>query len=112
MSAVVVVGAGIVGASVAYHLARRGVSVTLIDGGASPATGVTGDSFAWIGGSEAIGRVAPRICADPSWRTTNDPGLIRTIVVTRDFEAREVRDGRLLLTGEPAAALRRPRPQR
>jgi glycine/D-amino acid oxidase-like deaminating enzyme len=49
MSAVVVVGAGIVGSSVAYHLARRGVSVTLLDQGPSPATGVTGDSFAWIG---------------------------------------------------------------
>ncbi|WP_188191575.1 NAD(P)/FAD-dependent oxidoreductase [Nonomuraea sp. SYSU D8015] len=51
MSAVAVVGAGIVGASVAYHLARRGVSVTLIDQAASPAAGVTGDSFAWIGDS-------------------------------------------------------------
>lgn len=50
MSAVVVVGAGIVGSSVAYHLARQGVPVTLLDQGPSPATGVTGDSFAWIGG--------------------------------------------------------------
>ncbi|WP_327358326.1 NAD(P)/FAD-dependent oxidoreductase [Streptomyces sp. NBC_01304] len=49
MSAVVVVGAGIVGSSVAYHLACRGVPVTLLDQGPSPATGVTGDSFAWIG---------------------------------------------------------------
>ena len=46
---VVVVGAGIVGASVAYHLARVGARVVLIDK-ALPATGVTGDSFAWIGG--------------------------------------------------------------
>lgn len=49
MSAVAVVGAGIVGASVAYHLARRGVPVTLIDRAASPAAGATGDSFGWIG---------------------------------------------------------------
>lgn len=49
MSAVVVVGAGIVGSSVAYHLAHRGVPVTLLDQGPAPATGVTGDSFAWIG---------------------------------------------------------------
>lgn len=48
MSAVVVVGAGIVGSSVAYHLARRGVPVTLLEQGPGPATGVTGDSFAWI----------------------------------------------------------------
>ncbi|MGW5434339.1 NAD(P)/FAD-dependent oxidoreductase [Streptomyces sp. NPDC004059] len=50
MSAVAVVGAGIVGSSVAYHLARQGVPVTLLDQGPSPATGVTGDCFAWIGG--------------------------------------------------------------
>ena len=47
----VVVGAGIVGASVAYHLARRGLPVTLIDRAPSPAGGVTRDSFAWIGDS-------------------------------------------------------------
>jgi len=49
MSTVAIVGAGIVGASVAYHLARRGVSVTLIDRAPSPATGATGESFGWIG---------------------------------------------------------------
>ncbi|MFG2653543.1 NAD(P)/FAD-dependent oxidoreductase [Streptomyces sp. NPDC048436] len=48
MPAVVVVGAGIVGSSVAYHLARRGVSVTLLEQGPAPATGVTAGSFAWI----------------------------------------------------------------
>ena len=32
---IVVVGAGIVGASVAYHLARRGVAVVVIDGAAA-----------------------------------------------------------------------------
>lgn len=46
-----IIGAGIVGASVAYHLARHGASVTLIDRAPSPASGVTGSSFAWIGGS-------------------------------------------------------------
>ncbi|MEW1830490.1 FAD-dependent oxidoreductase [Streptomyces sp. NPDC088196] len=51
MSVVVVVGAGIVGSSVAYHLARRGVPVTLLEQGPAPGTGVTGNSFAWIGGS-------------------------------------------------------------
>lgn len=48
MSPVVVIGAGIVGASVAYHLAYRGVPVTLVER-AYPAAGVTGASFAWIG---------------------------------------------------------------
>jgi glycine/D-amino acid oxidase-like deaminating enzyme len=47
---VVVVGAGIVGASVAYHAARAGAAVTLVDAG-RPGSGVTADSFAWIVGA-------------------------------------------------------------
>jgi glycine/D-amino acid oxidase-like deaminating enzyme len=50
-SPVVVVGAGIVGASVTYHLARLGVPVTVIDRWPAPAAGVTATSFAWIGDS-------------------------------------------------------------
>lgn len=46
---VAVVGAGIVGAAVAYELARAGAEVLLLDK-SLPASGVTGDSFAWIGG--------------------------------------------------------------
>jgi glycine/D-amino acid oxidase-like deaminating enzyme len=44
---VVVAGAGIIGASVAYQLAKRGAAVTVLDrdGGAS---GATANSFAWI----------------------------------------------------------------
>ncbi len=49
-SELIVVGAGIVGASVAYHAARAGASVILVDGG-QPGGGVTADSFAWIGAS-------------------------------------------------------------
>jgi glycine/D-amino acid oxidase-like deaminating enzyme len=49
MAPVVIVGAGIVGASVAYHLARQGLPVTLIERASAPAAGVTGASFAWIG---------------------------------------------------------------
>ena len=44
---VVVIGAGIVGASLAYHLAVKGANVTLIEGG-EIASGVTATSFAWI----------------------------------------------------------------
>ncbi|WP_327222729.1 NAD(P)/FAD-dependent oxidoreductase [Kibdelosporangium aridum] len=47
---VVVVGAGIVGASVAYHAACAGATVTLVDAG-RPGAGVTADSFAWVGAS-------------------------------------------------------------
>ena len=42
-----VIGAGIVGASIAYHLARRGVDVVIVDR-VGPAAGATGKSFAWI----------------------------------------------------------------
>lgn len=47
---VIVVGAGIVGASVAYHAALAGAAVTLLDAG-RPGAGVTADSFAWVGAS-------------------------------------------------------------
>lgn len=46
---IVVVGAGIVGACVAYHAAASGAHVVLLDA-SLPASGVTGASFAWIGG--------------------------------------------------------------
>ena len=44
---VVVAGAGIVGASIAYHLARSGASVTVIDK-AGPATNASRGTFAWV----------------------------------------------------------------
>ena len=44
---VAVVGAGIVGGAIAFHLARRGAKVTLIDAG-EPGMGATSHSFAWI----------------------------------------------------------------
>lgn len=44
---VVVAGAGIVGASIAYHLARAGASVTVIDR-QGPATHASRGTFAWI----------------------------------------------------------------
>jgi len=47
---VLVVGAGIIGASIAYHLAQRGARVTLVDRG-QPAGEATEKSFAWINAS-------------------------------------------------------------
>lgn len=41
------VGGGIMGASIAYHLAKRGGAVTLLEKRA-PAAGATANSFAWI----------------------------------------------------------------
>ncbi len=44
---VVIAGGGIIGASIAYGLARRGADVTLLER-AVPGTGTTANSFAWI----------------------------------------------------------------
>jgi len=44
---VVVVGAGIVGASIAYHLARRQVAVTVLERH-RPGAGASSHSFAWL----------------------------------------------------------------
>ncbi|MGI8913772.1 MAG: FAD-dependent oxidoreductase [Chloroflexota bacterium] len=47
MPRVVVIGAGVVGAAVAYRLAGVGAQVTLVDQGA-PGEGTTSTSFAWL----------------------------------------------------------------
>ena len=44
----VVVGAGIVGASVAYHLALKGLRVVVLEKEAAPAMGSTGKSAAGV----------------------------------------------------------------
>ena len=44
---VVVVGAGIVGASIAFHLSRRGAEVVVMDR-LRPGAGASGHSFAWL----------------------------------------------------------------
>ena len=44
---VVIAGGGILGANIAYQLAKRGAPVTLLDR-ATPGTGATANSFAWI----------------------------------------------------------------
>lgn len=49
---VVVIGAGIVGASLTYHLASKGANVTLVEAH-DIASGVTATSFAWLNTSRA-----------------------------------------------------------
>jgi len=75
---IVVIGAGIVGASLAYHLASKGAQVTVVEAGAI-ASGVTGTSFAWINTSCAgIDPIAAlRGGAIAAWRQleTQVPGL-------------------------------------
>lgn len=47
---IVIIGGGIVGASICYRLAKRGADVTLVERH-GPAAGATGRSFAWINAS-------------------------------------------------------------
>jgi glycine/D-amino acid oxidase-like deaminating enzyme len=47
---VVVIGAGIIGASIAYHLSKRGCEVIVVER-RSPAAQASGNSFAWINAS-------------------------------------------------------------
>jgi len=47
MRHIVIAGAGILGASLAYHLAKRGARVTIVDS-QHPAAGATGKSFGWL----------------------------------------------------------------
>lgn len=44
---VLVIGGGIIGASIGYHLVRRGADVTIVEGN-RPAGGATENSFAWL----------------------------------------------------------------
>ena len=44
---IVVIGAGIVGSAIAFHLSRRGAEVTLLDSD-EPGLGASSHSFAWI----------------------------------------------------------------
>ena len=44
---IVIAGAGIVGASIAYHLAKRGAEVTILEA-LEPGSGATGKSLGWI----------------------------------------------------------------
>ena len=54
---VVVVGAGVTGASIAYHAACRGLAVTVVDR-ELPGMGATRHSFGWIGRSTDSGPAA------------------------------------------------------
>ncbi len=46
----IVLGAGIIGAAIAYRLSEAGAPVTVVDG-AMPASGASGRSFGWINAS-------------------------------------------------------------
>lgn len=66
---VLVIGGGIVGASIAYHLARAGAAVTLLDQ-RPPVQGTTAASFAWLNGSSGLSEayVQLRLASMQAWR--------------------------------------------
>jgi D-amino-acid dehydrogenase len=95
---VVVVGAGIVGASVAYHLARRGVAVIVIDG----------VEAGWATGAGA-GIICPWTDPDdgPAYRLGADgaryyPELISMLAEDGETGTRYQRVGALCLAGGAA----------
>lgn len=51
---VVVVGGGIIGASVAWHLSEIGANVTVLEKHSQPANGVTAHSYGWVGTSSSL----------------------------------------------------------
>lgn len=55
MKRVIVIGAGIVGASVTFRLAKAGANVTVIDR-AEPGNGTTSNSFAWVNANQKTPR--------------------------------------------------------
>jgi glycine/D-amino acid oxidase-like deaminating enzyme len=75
---VVVIGAGIVGASLAYHLVRKGAKVTVVEAD-GVASGVTGTSFAWInathGEADPIAPLRGAAIAEYRHLETQLPGL-------------------------------------
>src|ERR1700693_6097798 len=60
---IVIAGAGIIGASIGYHLAKRGAQVTILDA-VSPGSGATGKSLGWI---NATFSKRPRAYFDLNW---------------------------------------------
>jgi len=95
---IVVVGAGIVGASVAYHLARRGVAVVVIEGMAAGSATAAGAGIIcpWTGPGD-----------DPAYRLAADgaryyPELIAMLAEDGETGTRYQRVGALCLAGEAA----------
>ena len=71
---VVVVGAGIIGSSCAFHLVSRGLRVTVVEAFGGPAEGSSGKSFGSI-----RGQWADPLNIELSWQS---------ICAYRDFESR------------------------
>jgi glycine/D-amino acid oxidase-like deaminating enzyme len=108
---IVVVGAGVVGASVAYHAARAGAAVTLVDAG-QPGAGVTVNSFGWIASGVRTGPAGRlRAAATDEYRRLEAelPGLPVTWSGSLSWRmadsAPEPGPGQMIVDGATAATL-------
>lgn len=54
MTHILIIGAGLLGAGLAYHLTRHGAKVTLLEAGMQPAAQASGRSFGWINANYAL----------------------------------------------------------
>ena len=55
MQHVVIIGAGLIGAGLAYRLTQAGARVTVVEAQGAPATMASGHSFGWINASNYLG---------------------------------------------------------
>lgn len=76
---VLVVGGGVVGASVAWHLTQAGAAVTLIDQGPGSRPSATAASFGWVGASASTPSDDPDAFALRLWALEEFKRLERTL---------------------------------
>jgi len=92
---VLVAGAGVIGASIAYHLAKDGAKVTLLDR-ARPPAGATA-SGASAGGVRQQGRVRPELPL-----AIEAIGMWATLEAELEFDLHYRRGGMTICTDDPA----------
>lgn len=83
---IVIIGAGIFGTAMAYHLASPQTDIVLIEGGPEPACGVTGRAFGWINTVHGV----PGSDSHALWRRAvrDYPALIQDLPEISGFSRR------------------------
>lgn len=83
---IIIIGAGIFGAAMAYHLASAKTEVILLESGPDPASGVTGRAFGWINTIHGV----PGSESHALWRKAvqDYPALIRDLPELTGFSRR------------------------
>lgn len=70
----IVIGAGIIGAAIAFRLAEAGAEVLVVEAGSAPAGGASGASFGWINASFHLDETHFRLRSEgmAAWRRLGD----------------------------------------